>query len=500
MLFLGSLPVVLYIMRETTNSTRASSLWKGAVSTGEATQSPRKSTMRMAAARFGSLILALVLLTAAGVMAYVTVERMRQSRDLVLHTYKVRGLLKDLRATIAETHAQFDLFEISRSANDVSDLERPLQNEEAMVAELKGLTVDNSVQQDRLYAFGEVLQQDLNQLRGCVGVSKCLLTDAIARGELMAEISGRRRKLTGMLRIMESTEDDLLQNRLSTWQRLFSRMVTTLVVCFVLALILLAYNFNLLFNEIQRRKEQEELEKRSAESFRMLSARILELQDVERRRIARELHDSVGQFLAGLKLNLGRLQRRELDVDSENHLLLTETIDLTDRAIGEVRTISYLLHPPLLDELGFHSAARWYVEGFAKRSGIEVQLHLSEIADRLPREIELALFRVLQESLTNVHRHASANKVEIELECTDTEVTMMVCDDGRGLNRGTLQRFRAGQASGIGLAGMRERLADLGGTLEVASSTTGTQIRATLPTNECDPADTPAENVTISPN
>jgi two-component system, NarL family, sensor kinase len=201
-----------------------------------------------------------------------------------------------------------------------------------------------------------------------------------------------------------------------------------------------------------------------------------------------------------LKLNLGRLQRRESEPTIHSHPLLSESVDLTDRAIIEVRTISHLLHPPLLDELGLHSAARWYVEGFAKRSGIPVELHLAEISDRLPREIELALFRVLQESLTNVHRHAKANHVDIEIRCTDDEVSLEVVDDGKGINRDTLLRFRAGEAGGIGLAGMRERLAELGGKLEVESGAEGTRIRATLPTKECDPADPPTENISILPN
>ncbi len=470
------------------------------MSTSSLARALRKSTLRLPAARFASLFLAFVLLAVAGFIAYVTMDRMKGSRDLVLHTYQVRGLLKDLRSVIFETHAQFDLFRLSNNTKEVADLDFLLQNELALVAETRQLTSDNTIQQVRLDEIHQLLQQDIDQLHGCVNQHNCLTVGSSERGDFMAEVSGRRRKLSQMLRQMENTEESLLQDRLRIWQRLFSRMVITIIGSFLLALVLLLYNFNLLFSEIQRRKEQEDVEKRNAESFRLLSARILELQDVERRKIARELHDSVGQFLAGLKLNLGRLQRRQVDATPENQALLTETIDLTDRAIGEVRTISYLLHPPLLDELGFHSAARWYVEGFAKRSGIEVQLHLSEIADRLPREIELALFRVLQESLTNVHRHAMAHKVEIELECTDDDVTLMVCDDGKGLNQGTLRRFRDGQAAGIGLAGMRERLVELGGTLEVESSTTGTQICATLPTNECDPADPPAADISISPN
>jgi len=221
---------------------------------------------------------------------------------------------------------------------------------------------------------------------------------------------------------------------------------------------------------------------------------------VERRKIARELHDSVGQFLAGLKLNLSRLQRRELEPSPQNRSLLTESIDLTEKAITEVRTISHLLHPPLLDELGFHSAARWYVEGFAKRSGIQVELNMAEIVERMPREVELALFRVLQESLTNVHRHANASRVDIEVKCVPDEVLLAVRDNGKGISRTVLENFRARQAGGIGLAGMRERLAELGGRLELESGPNGTRVRAILPAHEQEESKQSAsENVTLSP-
>lgn len=369
-----------------------------------------------------------------------------------------------------------------------------------MVAQLQQLTADNTLQQVRLDAFQEALQQDIEQLNACIRQGNCLGPNASSRNEFLATISGRRRTMSDMLRNMEGMEDTLLQTRLTIWHRLFIRLVIILATCLTLALLLLAYNFGLLFREIERRKRQAQLEKNNAESYKMLSARILELQDVERRRIARELHDSVGQFLAGLKINLGRLQRREAEATAQSYPLLLESIDLTDRAIGEVRTISHLLHPPLLDELGFHSAVRWYSEGFAKRSGIQVNLHLAEVVERLPKQIELALFRVLQESLTNVHRHAKASMVDIEVLCTDDLVILAVSDDGGGLHPDVLQRFRDGHAGGIGLAGMRERLAELGGRLEVDSGPTGTRIRAILPTRECDPADAPAENISISPD
>jgi len=466
----------------------------------EVPQAKTGRSARVPLARFGSLILAMALLAITAIIGIVTVEKLKASRELVLHTYQVRGLLKDLSSEIGENHANFDLYQLSRNSDEARDLDRQAQEQLGAVQELRNLTRDNPSQQERLQQFRSILEEDLGQLRDCVRGRNCLGEDPGSKSDQMAVISARRRTLSAMLLNMENIEEDLLQARLKTWDKLFVRMVITLVGTFILTLILLIYNFTLLIREIERRKEQERIEKKNAESYRMLSARILELQDVERRKIARELHDSVGQFLAGLKLNLGRLQRRESESLHQNRSLLLESIDLTDRAIVEVRTMSHLLHPPLLDELGFHSAARWYTEGFAKRSGIQVELKLAEIVERLPREVELALFRVLQESLTNVHRHAKASRVDIDVECTQDEVILSVCDNGKGINPAVLEKFRGGEAGGIGLAGMRERLAELGGTLGVESNGNGTKIRATLPTYECDPKDVPPENVTITPN
>jgi signal transduction histidine kinase len=457
------------------------------------------SASPMPTMRFGSLILAVALLAATGVLGIVTVAKMKASRDQVIHTYMVQGLLKDLRSDIGDSHANFDLYQLSRNPNEGQDLEEQSQEQILIIGQLHDLTKDNPKQQARIEEFRTILEEDIEQLHKCVQGPSCLGTDASSKNDQMIIISARRRTMSAMLRNMEDSEARLLQERLQTWDKLFYRLVVILVGSFILALILLVYNINLLLREIEQRKEQEWIEKRNAESYRMLSARILELQDSERRKIARELHDSVGQFLAGLKLNLGRLQRRETEPLQLNRPLLLESMDLTDRAISEVRTISHLLHPPLLDELGLHSATRWYTEGFAKRSGIQVELKLAEVVERLPRDIELALFRVLQESLTNVHRHAKASRVDIELKCKEDEVVLVVRDNGSGMNRFVLEKFRAREAGGIGLAGMRARLAELGGTLEVESDVRGTEIRAILPVHECEPGDTVVEDVTITP-
>ena len=213
-----------------------------------------------------------------------------------------------------------------------------------------------------------------------------------------------------------------------------------------------------------------------------MSAKILELQDSERRRIARELHDSVGQYLAGLKINLNQLESG-LRIDAPK--LIRETVELTDYAIQEVRTISHLLHPPLLEELGFLAAARWYVDEYGKRSQVKVSLLVDEPIERLPREVEIALFRVLQEALTNVYRHAAAQSVNVRILCRDGHVTLTVADDGKGIPQEVLARFRGGAAPGIGLAGMRERLAEFGGQVRVQSSSGGSVVEAVIRTAAC---------------
>ncbi len=463
-----------------------------------ATETPQGAKIsRMPAVGLGSLVLAMVLLGLTGIMGLVTVQKMKSTREWVLHTFLVRGLLKDLRSDIGESHANFDLYQLSRNPDEALDLEKQSQRQLATVEELLNLSADNPAQHDHLIQFRRVLLEDNQQLRDCVSGASCLGAGPSSASDKMAVIVARRRTMSAMLFDMEGVEARLLDERLKVLDRLFTRMVITLIGSFILALGLLLYNVGLLNRDIRRGKQQEWIEKKNAESYRMLSARILELQDVERRKIARELHDSVGQFLAGLKMNLGRLQRGEPEPENPNSMLLGESLELTDRAIVEMRTISHLLHPPLLDELGFHAAVRWYTEGFAKRSGIEVKLQLTEIVERLPKEVELALFRVLQESLTNVHRHAQAKHVQVDVECTDKDVTLVVFDDGRGIRREVLERFRAGEAGGIGLAGMRERLAELGGTLRVESTAKGTQIRANLPTRECGPRAPLAEDLTI---
>jgi PAS domain S-box-containing protein len=214
------------------------------------------------------------------------------------------------------------------------------------------------------------------------------------------------------------------------------------------------------------------------EALRKLSGRLLGIQDQERRRIARELHDSLGQYLVGLKITIEMLGQSQGD----HTALLAECRDILDKSITETRTLSHLLHPPLLDEAGFASAASWFVTGFSQRSGIPVSLEVPPDLPRLPESVEIALFRILQESLTNVHRHSRAPSAEIKVEADAEQVSIEVRDHGRGIPAYVLRHMDGeGAKLGVGLAGMRERIHELGGEFEVLSDEQGTTVRARVP-------------------
>lgn len=223
-------------------------------------------------------------------------------------------------------------------------------------------------------------------------------------------------------------------------------------------------------------------ERRTAqEALRELSARFLQAQDEERRRIARELHDNTAQELAALNMNLTRLRRSETGPREKFETILTESIALAEQCSQNIRTLSYLLHPPELETLGLPGAIREYASGLAQRSGIHTQVTIATNLGRLPREMEIALFRIVQEGLGNILRHAHAKTAHIRLHRPDHHITLEIQDDGSGIPADTLTNINNRRGTGVGLAGMRERLHQLDGQFEIRSSPAGTTIRATVP-------------------
>ncbi|PYV76279.1 MAG: hypothetical protein DMG96_14580 [Acidobacteria bacterium] len=213
--------------------------------------------------------------------------------------------------------------------------------------------------------------------------------------------------------------------------------------------------------------------KRSEENLRELSARLLQLQDEERRHIARELHDSTGQMLAALSMTLTPLVQGKNTIDPVSRNLVEESLRLIHELSDEVRTFSHLLHPPLLDEVGLSSALRLYLEGFAERSKIQVDLEIPSDFGRLSREVETAIFRVVQECLTNIHRHSGSAVAKISISRADGEVRVKAEDKGHGISHARKSNTELSGREGVGIRGMRERVRQLGGTLEITSPEDG---------------------------
>jgi PAS domain S-box-containing protein len=228
--------------------------------------------------------------------------------------------------------------------------------------------------------------------------------------------------------------------------------------------------------EVQERK-------RAEEDLRELTAKLLKLRDDERRSLARELHDSVGQLLVAMTFNVATIQAESDKLSPKAVAAISQNAGLINEMSSEVRTISHLLHPPLLDEVGLTSALTWYVDGLAQRAGMKISLELSPHLGRLSPNKELAIFRIVQECLTNVHRHSGSKTAGVRIVCSEESARVEVQDQGTGIPAAKLEKIRS-HGSGVGLRGMRERVTQLGGILEITSNAGGTLVVTTLPNVE----------------
>src|SRR5712691_12183838 len=218
---------------------------------------------------------------------------------------------------------------------------------------------------------------------------------------------------------------------------------------------------------------------RAEEELQRLSGQLLRLQDEEGRRIARDLHDSTGQNVVALATTLSQLHDSMPSSSRKLRKLVSQCQALAYQCVCEVRTLSYLLHPPMLDEAGLEDAIRHYADGFAERTGIEFQLQVSPRFGRMTADVEMALFRVVQESLTNIQRHSGSLLAKIRIDRNADNVTLEVSDKGRGISD---SRFPSGV--GVGIPSMHERVKQFGGRLDVDSSSRGTTVRVTIPVND----------------
>jgi signal transduction histidine kinase len=259
------------------------------------------------------------------------------------------------------------------------------------------------------------------------------------------------------------------------------------------------------WTEEQLRNAHDELEHRvqertadlnlANESLRELSGSLQQIRDEERRQIARDLHDSAGQLLAALSLNIAVIQAQSRKLDSAGAAAVSENAALVAQISREIRIISHLLHPPLLDVAGLASALRWYVDGFSERSKIKVDLDIPDEVRRLSDEMEIAIFRMIQECLTNIHRHSGGASAKIRVHAEDQRLLVEVRDTGKGMPLEKQLELSSSGRIGVGFRGMRERLRQLGGTLEIQSGGGGTVVIAILPLVESQSARTTSEEI-----
>jgi signal transduction histidine kinase len=426
---------------------------------------------------------AIALLFVSGVGALFTFSDLKGDEHWVAHTHAVQDAIADVEsAAIRVSRARLG-YMLSGNEDFLPDYQAHVALLNARIQKLKDLTKDNPKEQANCNRLEELTKERMRVWEDSIRLGRNRRLPGqealTAQGVSLAD------QMTSVTQAMREAEERLLIERRSSADRLLTVLITIAITAFSLALLLFFIHYRLLVAELRARqtaeqtaKQAEQIARKSEEASRRLSGRLLQLQDEERRRFARELHDSLGQYLVSLKMNLSLLLNRP----GESHGLLAESIKLVDDSITETRTLSYLLHPPMLDEAGFASAANWYVNGFAQRSGIQVKVNISEDHPRLPSEVELALFRILQECLTNIHKHAKSTIAEVTVDVQAGEVCLTIGDNGKGIPNELLTRFQSdGTDTGVGLSGMRERVSELGGQLRIHSSPAGTTIAAVIP-------------------
>jgi signal transduction histidine kinase len=413
--------------------------------------------------------LALLLLISSGIATSFSIVGLVNSTKWVTHTYDVKQSISKIESVFAlagRTRARFvasgDASARAQYNSAITLLQSELQDAERDIS-------DNPVQRENVAQLQLLVNKRIEVFTSSINTYTSGKTDPDEQLLFNAQSLQLADDSNEVMSTMQDEEDRLLVERLRVSDRLFKVTVAVLSTMFLSSLILFVVHYRMLTAEGAKREESEE-------NARRVSAQLLRVQDHERRKFSRELHDGLGQTLAVVKWTLSSLLEKHPDDPS-----IAECVKSVDEAILGTRTISHLLHPPLLDEAGFESAARWFVEGFSQRSGIPVSLTIQD-AGRLPRSVELALFRVLQESLTNIHKHSKSPRAEVSLRPDRANVILRVKDFGDGLPEETLENFvHSGTRVGVGLAGMRERIREQGGQFRIDSNGAGTTIEVSLP-------------------
>jgi signal transduction histidine kinase len=423
---------------------------------------------------FASAIVFLVIATTA---AGFVIDRLSASLHWIAHTYDVQVALGDISSALTVAGRARTSFELDADEPALQSFDAAVASIPGKFARLEQLLADNPDQLDALNRLQDLENQRSLVLQAAVDQRKLGPRDDQDQKETTRKVLALGSSAESVIQEMLANEQRLMVSRRAVSNALYLTLLWILVMAFVISLVLFYVYYRWLESELRDRARAEKVALESRAAARTLSTRLLHLQDEERRKFSRELHDSLGQYLAACKMGLDALAGTR----GSDELLDSARSNL-EQAMAETRTISYLLHPPLLDETGLGMAARWYIEGFAQRSGIQIACDIAEDFPRLSHPVELAIFRVLQECLTNIHRHSKSTHAEVSIHSTATEASLQVRDFGNGIAPEVLQQFRnSGTNVGVGLAGMSERVRDQGGQLDIQSDSSGVLISVTMP-------------------
>lgn len=390
--------------------------------------------------------------------------------EWVRHTYRVQLLVAEIESDASETGRSRQMFLQSSDT-------RYLQRIEAMRAELfdklpqlRAMVHDNLDEESTSQKLEQAVKARFFIVDESLQLVKSGKSTLEAQDDYSAELVVSSQRCAALAQAMRNLEGTLLDRRLGVTRSLFDWIIVILAASFLLSLYMLWEHFRGLNLELAQRKHAEQ-------NALNLSAQLLNAQDQERRKIARDLHDGLGQNLVAAKMMADSFKNRPPDRQK-----LQDLSALLDEAVSSTRSISHLLHPPLVEELGFVAAARSYLEGFSKRTHIKVNFDLPDLPDRLPRDLELTLFRILQESITNIQRHSKSATAEVRFAVNGKTAVLNIQDHGVGLSPEMLENLNGdGSNVGVGLAGMKERVRERNGRFTVRSNSSGTLISASFP-------------------
>ncbi|MBV9183656.1 MAG: CHASE3 domain-containing protein [Acidobacteria bacterium] len=444
-----------------------------------------------------AFVIAIGLLLACALVIYGTLRSFAFSERLVERSQQIQVLLGETESAIASAARARLTYVFSGQPADLEQYQHDRALVTLKVDELRQSTRDNAIQQQHCDRLEQLVNDRIQLWERSIEIKKNAMPARPGQPDLTRQSVAVGDEIISVMQEMSTEEARVLAARRGAAGTRFLLSTMILATSFAAAVLLLFWHYRLLREELAAREEAEqraseaaraanEAERKARESefiavasneaARRLTARLLHLQDEERRRLSRELHDSTGQYLAAAKMVFAAIA-----MGHERDRRYIDCMELIDRSLTDIRTISHLLHPSGLEEAGFSAAARWYAEEFAKRSGVQLKVEISDPPERMPRDIEIALFRVLQEALTNIHRHSKSRSGEIAFRADGHRLSLTIEDHGVGIAKKVLEQFRSSGTAGVGLAGMRERIRELGGTFDVESNNQGTSLRVIIP-------------------